>query len=414
MSQLRILGMVMAGGKGERLFPLTRDRGKPSVPFGGRYRVIDFVLSNLINSGILSIYVLVQYRSQSLIEHLRVGWRHTGLLPNQFIAVVPPQMRWEEAVWYRGTADAVSQNLNLIRDFEPNLVAVFGADHIYRIDVAQMVRFHLERGAEVTVAALPVPIEQTSQFGIIEADRQGRVLGFVEKPAKPRPIPTDPTRAYSSMGSYLFNRDVLVRALEEDAPRATEHDFGRTILPAIASKTKLYAYNFLENRIPGIRPYEEPGYWRDVGTVQSYWEANMDLLGPTPRFDLNNPQWPIHAAGLDLPCAQIEQSDVDDALLGEGCHLHGAKVRRSVLGRGVIVEEGAAVEECVVMDYTVVRRGASLRRTIVDRFNTIEAGQRIGFDPTQDHTLYYVDPSGIVVVPRGPRRRYPEALTVTA
>lgn len=402
--------MVMAGGKGERLFPLTRDRGKPSVPFGGRYRIVDFVLSNLINSGILSIYVLVQYRSQSLIEHLRVGWRHTGLLPTQFIAVVPPQMRWEEEVWYRGTADAVSQNLNLIRDFEPDLVAVFGADHIYRMDLAQMVRFHLEREADVTVAALPIPLAQASGLGIIEADRQGRIRGFVEKPTTPMPMPMDPTRAYSSMGNYLFTREVLVEALEEDARRSTQHDFGWTIIPALVPTKKLYAYNFLDNQVPGVRPYEERGYWRDVGSIQSYWAANMDLLGPRPQLDLKNPLWPIHAAGLDLPCAQIEQADVDDVLLGEGCRLQGAKVRHSVFGRGVIVEEGAALEDCVVMDYSVIRRGAQLRRTIVDRFNTIEAGQRIGFEPTQDHTLYYVDPSGIVVVPRGPRRRYPEAL----
>ena len=400
----------MAGGKGERLFPLTRDRGKPSVPFGGRYRIIDFVLSNLINSGILSIYALVQYRSQSLIEHLRVGWRHTGLLPAQFIAVVPPQMRWQEDVWYRGTADAVSQNLNLIRDFEPDLIAVFGADHIYRMDIAQMVRFHVERDADVTVAALPVPIQEASKFGIIEADAQGRILGFTEKPAKQKPVPTDPSRAFSSMGNYLFDYEVLVDTLEEDARRTTEHDFGWTIIPSMVSKAKLYAYNFQENQVPGVRPYEEAGYWRDVGTIQSYWQANMDLVGSHPRLDLNNPLWPIHAAGLDLPCAQVERSDITDVLFGEGCHLQGAKVTHSVLGRGVIVEEGAVVEDSVVMDFTVIRRGARVKRTILDRFNTIEAGHTIGFDATRDQTMYYVDTSGIVVVPRGPRRRYPEAV----
>ncbi|MBI4313213.1 MAG: glucose-1-phosphate adenylyltransferase, partial [Candidatus Omnitrophica bacterium] len=357
-----------------------------------------------------SIYALVQYRSQSLIEHLRVGWRHTGLLPTQFIAVVPPQMRWQEEVWYRGTADAVSQNLNLVRDFEPNLIAIFGADHIYRMDVAQMVKFHLARGAEATVAALPVPIEQGSKFGIVEADAQGRITGFVEKPSKPKPIPSDPTRAYSSMGNYLFNYDVLVRVLEEDARRTSDHDFGRTIIPEMVAKSKMYAYNFMDNQVPGVKMYEEPGYWRDVGNIQSYWESNMDLLGSRPRFDLNNPLWPIHAAGLDLPCVQIEQSDVDDVLLGEGCHLQGAKIRHSVFGRGVIVEEGAVVENSVIMDYTVIRRGARIQKTIVDRFNTIEAGQTIGWDATRDQTLYYADPSGIVVVPRGPRRRYPEIL----
>ena len=400
----------MAGGKGERLFPLTRDRGKPSVPFGSRFRIIDFVLSNLINSGILSTYVMVQYRSQSLIEHIRVGWEQTGLVHSQFITVVPPQMRWQEDVWYRGTADSIQQNINLIQDFDPDLVAVFGADHIYRIDVAQMIRFHQEHKAEATVAALPVPVEQAQGLGIIEVDREGRVKGFEEKPKSPKAMPSDPAHAYSSMGNYIFNADVLMKVLEEDATKETEHDFGRTILPLLARKARLYAYNFLDNDVPGVRPYEEKGYWRDVGNLQSYWESNMDILGFRPRFDLNNPLWPIHSAGLDLPGSLIENSEVEGVVLGEGCRLRGAKVKHSVLGRGVIVEEGASVEDSVIMDYTVVQRGGRLRKVVVDRFNTIEAGQSVGFDSTKDQTLYYVDPSGIVVVPRGPRRRYPEAL----
>jgi glucose-1-phosphate adenylyltransferase len=261
--------MIMAGGKGERLLPLTAVRSKPSVPFGGKYRIVDFVLSNFVNSGLSAMYVLVQYKSQSLIEHLRESWRIGGRLRHHFITVVPPQMRAREG-WYEGTADAVYQNLNLIEDFRPTLVAVFGADHIYRMDVRQMIQFHLEAQADVTVAALPVPVGEAGAFGIVEVDRGQRVVGFEEKPKRPKPMPQDPTRAFSSMGNYLFRTDLLIRLLERDASRPGSHDFGRNILPDIVGTQRVMAYDFLQNEVPGVQPHEEPGYWRDVGTLEAY------------------------------------------------------------------------------------------------------------------------------------------------
>jgi len=400
--QPRILAFVLAGGRGERLFPLTRDRSKPAVPFGGKYRIIDFVLSNLLNSGIYSIYVLVQYLSQSLIDHIRLGWRSTGMVGDHFVLIVPPQMRRGET-WYRGTADAIYQNLNLIRDFNPDLVAVFGADHVYRMDVGQMVAFHLERGAQVTVAALPVPLEEASNFGILTTDRHGRVIGFEEKPKTPKPIPGDPSRAYASMGNYLFDRRTLVEAVTEDALKNSEHDFGRNIIPELVSEVAVYAYDFLTNEVPGLRPYEERGYWRDVGTIRAYWQAHMDLLGPEPLFDLDNPHWPIYTYAYPGPSARVISGEVEDSLLGEGSVVRGGKVYRSILGRGVRVEE-AVIEDSIIMDFTVVDRGAHLRKVIVDRFNHIEPGTRIGLDPERDAPRYFVDGSGIVVIPRGRTR----------
>ncbi len=403
MTRPRVLAFILAGGKGERLFPLTRDRSKPAVPFGGKYRIVDFVLSNFVNSGIYALYVLVQYKAQSLIDHLRHAWRIGGVLPDQFIIIVPPQMRRGE-IWYQGTADAVYQNLNLLRDFHPDIVAIFGADHVYRMDVSQMVSFHLDHRADVTVAALPVPIKEASGFGIIEAREDGRMTGFEEKPSRPTPMPGDPDHALSSMGNYLFNREALVEVLLDDAQLNTDHDFGRTIIPEVTLRLPVYAYPFAEAAIPGTRPYEEGGYWRDVGTIPAYWQANMDLLGAEPRLNLDNPRWPILTAAYPGPSAWIAQSDVNDILVGEGSQIDRATVHRSVLGRNVHIEPGTEVEESLVMDHTIVQSGARLHRVIVDRFNIIEGGVSIGFDAAQDARRYTVDPSGIVVLARGTTR----------
>ncbi|HEU4798496.1 MAG TPA: glucose-1-phosphate adenylyltransferase [bacterium] len=398
----RVLAIILAGGKGERLYPLTRERGKPAVPFGGKYRIIDFVISNFVNSGIYALYVLVQYKAQSLIEHLRNAWRLGGL-PDHFIIMVPPQMRWGES-WYQGTADAVYQNLNLIRDFHPDLVVIFGADHVYRMDISQMTALHLERGADITVAALPVPIDQGSTFGILEADEAGRITRFEEKPKRPAAMPGDPTRAFASMGNYVFSRDVLVEALVEDARRSTDHDFGRTIIPEHVAHLNVCAYNFLDNAVPGIQPYEERGYWRDVGTITAYWQAHMDLLGRQPLLNLDNERWPIVAASYQGPSARIIEGEVQDSLIGEGSVIDGAVIRRSILGRSVRVERGAVVEESVVMDHTVVGPGARLRRVIADRYNLVPAGARIGGNTDADRLRYHLDPSGLVVLPRGQTR----------
>ena len=402
MAGPRVLAIILAGGKGERLYPLTRERGKPAVPFGAKYRIVDFVISNFINSGIYALYVLVQYKAQSLIEHLRNAWRLGGL-PDHFVIVVPPQMRWGET-WYQGTADAVYQNINLLRDFHPDIVAIFGADHVYRMDIAQMLDFHRDHRADITVAALPVPIEEAQNFGILASDEEGRITRFDEKPKVAAPMPSDSTRAYASMGNYLFNHDVLIEALVEDARRSTDHDFGRTIIPELVPRGGVYAYNFMDNAIPGIHPHEEVGYWRDVGTIAAYWHAHMDLLGPEPRLDLDNDRWPILTAPFRGPSTRIIEGDVMDSILGEGALIDGAAVRRSIIGRGVRVGRGASVEDSIIMERTTIGPGARVRRAVVDRYNAIPEGAHIGEDGETDRRRFHVDPSGLVVVPRGQTR----------
>jgi glucose-1-phosphate adenylyltransferase len=406
----RVLVMIMAGGRGERLHPLTRDRSKPAVPFGGRHRIIDFVLSNFVNSELLSLYVLVQYKSQSLIEHVRLAWRTTGIVPDYFVTVVPPQMRFGPA-WYRGTADAVLQNLNLIDDFNPDLVAVFGADHIYRMDVNQMIAFHRETGAAVSVAARPVPIKEASAFGILAVDASRKVTDWREKPRRPPAMPGDPKRALVSMGNYLFDRATLIDALIADARRSTEHDFGRSIIPELVPAGQVYAYDFQTNDVPGVKPYEEPGYWRDVGTLEAYWEAHMDLLGEMPRFDLDNRHWPMRTGQYPGPAARFIGSDVDNAQVAESSLVKRATIRNSILGRSVWVNEGAVIEDSIVMDHTTVGKGAHIRRAIIDRFNVVPADAEIGIDPEEDRRRHHVDESsGLVVVPRGGRRDFLRSL----
>jgi glucose-1-phosphate adenylyltransferase len=397
----RVLGIIMAGGKGDRLQPLTRQRSKAAVPFGPRHRIIDFVLSNFVNSGIYALYVLVQYKSQSLIEHVSGSWRIAGRLADTFVTVVPPQMRSGET-WYSGTADAVFQNLNLVRDFGPDLVAVFGADHVYRIDLGQMIEQHLASHADVSVAARPVPLADASSFGIITTARDGRIVGFTEKPRSPDPMPGDPHAALGSMGNYLFKTEVLVDMLREDAAQTSAHDFGRTIVPAMLGRHRVFAYNFRQNRVPGVREYEEPAYWRDVGTIGSYYAAQMDLIGTAPRFDLDNPRWPILARSFDGPPVRILSGQLEDTLLGDGTMVKDARVVRSILGRGVRVEPGAVVEDSIVMDFTEIGEGARVSRAIVDRYNRIPAGYDLaGIDGTANGLQVHHDSSGITVVPRG-------------
>ena len=395
----KIIAFVMAGGEGRRLRPLTAQRSKPAMPFGGRYRIVDFVLSNLINSEIRSIYLLVQYKAQSLIEHIRKAWAISPLLPDQFVTIVPPQMQ-DGHIWFQGTADAVYQNLNLLAMYRPDLVAVFGADHIYRMDIRQMVRFHHERKADISIAALPVPIEQTSHFGIIEADSDGRIHGFQEKPARGKCMPSDPDRAYASMGNYLFNTRVLMEALEEAHGR-NETDFGHDILPRLLKSHRLYAYNFADNRVPGIKPYEEEAYWRDVGTLDAYFDAHKDVLGMQPRFDAFNPQWPIFSSHYQGPVARVMDSRLDNTLIGAAAVVNNASVRNSIIRREAVIEPDAQLEDCIIMDYVRICSGARLRQVIVDRHNIIEANTRIGFDRQADEARYEVTPGGVVVVPKG-------------
>lgn len=401
----RVLGFIMAGGKGERLFPLTRERSKPAVPFGGKYRIIDFVLSNFVNSGIRSLYVLVQYKSQSLIEHLRVAWPGTGLTSEHFITLVPPQQRFVGEALYRGTADAISQNLNLVRDFDPDLVVIFGADHIYRMDIRNMIDVHLAKGADATIACISVPIQDAKGFGVAGTDVDGRIVEWVEKSNNPPHIPGDPTRAYASMGNYVFSRRALEEMLYEDCRRSTDHDFGRTIVPEMIPRGKVYAFDFLTCPVEGANPGEEPGYWRDVGTLDAYWSAHMDCLGRNPKFNLFHRRWPIRTGASNLPPARIFQSDVTDSLIGEGTLVDGARVRRCVLGRGVTIESNCEIEDSIIMDYTTVGSGTVMKRAIVDRHNVIVPNISIGQDPVADRRRgYTVDKSGLTVVARGVTR----------
>lgn len=392
----------MAGGAGSRLRPLTVARGKPAVPFGSKYRIIDFALSNLVNSGYQSIYVLVQYLAQSLIDHLRRSWNIGGPLAENFVTAVPPQQRSDGEFWFKGTADSIHQNRNLVTDHAPDIVLVFGADHIYRMDVSQMVRFHIERGADATISALPAPLEEARGFGVLAVDEEGRVERFDEKPPRPRPMPGDSSRALCSMGNYVFSAGVLMDALLSDAAREGEHDFGRTIIPALlAERRKMYAYDFLKNEIPGLKASEERGYWRDVGTIKAYWDAQMDLLGETPRLDLGNNEWPIRTGAYPGPGSRILSTRVENALIGEGCQIVGARIERSIIGRGVMIEKGVEITDSVIMDHTHIGAGAKLERAIVDRFNQIGAGAFVKAGAADAHPGAVSEPSGIIVLPRG-------------
>jgi len=398
MPHQKVLAFVLAGGKGERLFPLTAFRSKPAVPFGGRYRIVDFVLSNLVNSQIFSIYLLVQYKSQSLIEHIRQHWVMSPIVRDHFIAVVPPQMRMGPE-WFQGTADAILQNINLITQQNPRLVVVFGADHIYRMDIRQMMDFHLANNADVTVAARPVPIKEASSFGVIQTDADNRIVGFQEKPENPTPMPTDPTRAYVSMGNYIFSKDVLINALVE-AQQKKQHDFGAHILPDLVKSGKLLAYDFATNTIPGTKPYEETGYWRDVGTIKALFDAHMDMLGEEPRFELNNLQWPIYPSGQKAPASKILKAEIINSMISEGVTIKDAVIKNSFIRTGVVIEEGVVVEDSILMDNSVLKRGCHLKGVIVDKLNNIKEGSRVGFAAEDERFGLHVDPSGIRVIPR--------------
>jgi glucose-1-phosphate adenylyltransferase len=395
----KVLAFVMAGGTGSRLHPLTAGRCKPAVPFGTRHRVVDFVLSNLVNSDILSIHLLVQYQSQSLIEHVRRAWVLPSWRPDQFINVVPPQMRHGPR-WFQGTADAVAQNLHLIEAARPDFVAVFGADHVYRMDVRQMLAFHVATQADVSVATLPVPREQCRAFGIVRTDPRSRITDFKEKPATTAGLPGRPGHALASMGNYIFSADVLLKELR-CARDSGETDFGGHMLPRMLRSHRLVAYDFAGQQVPGVAPFEEPAYWRDVGTVDAYFGAHLDTLGLRPSLRIGNPQWPIHA-GADLAePAYIEAGRIARSAVGAGCCIDDAELDQAVLRPGATVQADARLDRCIVMEGTVVGRGASLRRVIVDQDNHIPPGTRIGHDPVEDRRRFPVSDSGIVVVPQG-------------
>jgi glucose-1-phosphate adenylyltransferase len=401
--QRRFVVLIMAGGKGSRLYPLTLDRAKPAVPFGGRYRIIDFVLSNMANSGIRSVYVLTQYKSQSLAEHVQRAWGNRGG-NDSFVTVVPAQMRMGES-WYRGTADSVFQNIHLIEEYRADAVLVFGADHVYKMNVRQMTDYHFERGAIATVACLPVPVSAAHEFGIVQVDEEQRVIGFQEKPDHdPITIPGDPAHCLASMGNYVFAPGPLVEELRADAERESHHDFGRNILPTLVRTGKVFAYNFSHNRIRGVSDELENAYWRDVGTVDAYYEANMDLKNVVPSLNLYNWEWPIMSANYPDPPAKLVFDDETrrgiglQSIISGGCIIAGGFVKDSVLGRNVFVDAGAEVKESVLFDNVYVGRGARIQRAIIDKNVRVAEGDHIGHDLARDSLRHTVSEGGVTVV----------------
>lgn len=411
----KIVALVLAGGKGTRLEPLTSNRSKPSVPFGGQYRIIDFVLSNLINSGVYGIYVLTMFKSQSLNEHLQEAWNFGNILPHHFVIPVPAQQRTGEH-WYRGTADAIYQNINLIEDRNPEEVLIFGGDHIFLMNVNHMIQTARSNQADACVACLPFPISEAHQFGVIQVDKDWRIIGFQEKPSNPTPIPGQPDMALVSMGNYWFRREALLKNLSDDAlNRESHHDFGKNILPTmLANGDRLFAYDFTRNEIPGSNPEANDSYWRDVGTLDAYFDANMDLRAVRPELDLYNREWPIRTADSHLPPPKFVHNvegrvgQAIQSIVCSGSIISGATVIDSVIGRECVINSYAEVRSCVLMDDVHVGRGAQLHRCIVDKHVTIPPGDRIGFDHLADSKRFHITENGIVVIGKNQAVQKPE------
>ena len=399
-SNPRVLGIVLAGGEGKRLWPLTADRAKPAVPFGGSYRLIDFVLSNLVNAGYVRIAVLTQYKSHSLDRHITTTWRMSTILGN-YVTPVPAQQRLGPR-WFTGSADAIFQSFNLIYDDQPDHIVVFGADHVYRMDPRQMVEQHIETKAAVTVAAIRVSRDEASSFGIIDADEHGKIRAFLEKPADPPGLVDSPDESYASMGNYVFTTEALIESLRTDAgEEASIHDMGGSIIPMLTKDGTARVYDFADNDVPGATDRDR-GYWRDVGTIDAYYDANMDLVAVHPVFNLYNRQWPIFTDTPQLPAAKfIEGGLAQESIVAPGSILAGSTVRHSVVFPGVTVLQGAYVEGSVLLPGTRIEAGAVVRRAILDKNVQVPAGAHIGVDPEMDKQRYHVSDGGVVVLGKG-------------
>lgn len=404
----RVMAMILAGGKGERLYPLTKDRAKSAVPYGGRYRIIDFVLSNFVNSGLFKVKILTQFKSESLNQHLNRVWRLAAIV-DQYVESVPAQMR-TGTDWFKGSADAVYQNINLILDENPDYTCVFGGDHIYKMEISQMLAFHIQKKADVTIAVRPVPCEEAQSFGIIEVDGDMRVRGFREKPSDPKPMPGEPNKFLASMGNYIFTTPILMEAVTADALIASSgHDFGKNIIPSIVTKARVFAYDFLSNKVPG-EPEVSQGYWRDVGSIDSYFKSSMDLVAVTPVFNLYNEEWPIRTVSSHLPPAKFVFADEKprrmgmalDSLVAEGCILSGGGINRCILFPRVRINSYAFVQDSILMHGVNVGRHCRIQRAIIDKSVNIPAKTEIGYDMDNDRKRgFTVTESGIVVIPKG-------------
>jgi len=403
----KTLTFIMAGGKGERLHPLTRDRVKPAVPFGGTYRIVDFTLSNCLNSGLRQVYVLVQYKCMSLLRHLKMAWGFFDRRVGEFIDIVPAQQRVGET-WYLGTADAIYQNIYSIKQEKPDLVMILAGDHIYKMDYSKMLAWHVEKGAEVTVGAFEVPKQRAHELGIMAIDRNERIVGFQEKPKEPASLPDKPDACLASMGIYVFNSARLQEILTEDAKQhGSTHDFGKDIIPKlVAEKENIFAYRFVdENR-------GEQAYWRDIGTIDAYWEANIDLISVSPQFNLYDKLWPIHTyTERHMPAKTVFAQEYKggrlgvalDSLVSPGCIISGGRVEKSVLSPEVRINSYAEVSESVIMENAEIGRWAKIRRAIIDKNVYVSPGTVIGYDLGKDRQKFTVSDNGIVVVPKETR-----------